>query len=238
MDQKIIKIVEADAWEGIADCQQCSLRNSVLFAGLTEDDFTRLHRPVEQFVLHPGEQLYAAGESGSSMFTIRSGLIKLVQYLPDGTQRIVRLLKTTDVVGLEILLDERYQHDAIALQPTELCRYPAKAVNELSIENPRLHHDLMARWQKALTDADAWVTELSTGSAKQRVARLLLRLVRDEDSSECMLFGREDMGAMLGITTETASRTIADFKRKGLIVETSTNRFICDVPNLERLLES
>jgi len=145
VDQKIIKIVEADAWEGIADCQQCSLRHSVLFAGLDEEDFTRLHRPVEQFVLAPGETLYAAGEAGSSMFTIRSGLIKLVQYLPDGTQRIVRLLKTTDVVGLEILLGERYQHDAIALQPTELCRYPAKAVNELSIENPRLHHDLMAQ---------------------------------------------------------------------------------------------
>ena len=238
VEQKILKIEEAEAWSGVDDCRQCSLRNSVLFAGLNEDDFTRLHRPVEQFALQPGDLLYSAGESGSSMFTIRSGLIKLVQYLPDGAQRIVRLLRTTDVVGLEILLGDRYHHDAIALQPTELCRYPAKAVNELSIENPRLHHDLMARWQKALTDADAWVTELSTGSAKQRVARLLLRLVRDEDSSECSLFGREDMGAMLGITTETASRTIADFKRKGLIVETATNHFLCDVPNLERLLES
>ncbi|HFD87669.1 MAG TPA: helix-turn-helix domain-containing protein, partial [Gammaproteobacteria bacterium] len=87
-------------------------------------------------------------------------------------------------------------------------------------------------------EADAWVTELSTGSARQRVARLLLRLVRDEDSSECTLFGREDMGAMLGITTETASRTIADFKRKNLIVETTSNHFLCDVPNLERLVAS
>jgi len=238
VDQKILKIGEADAWQGVADCRECSLRNTVLFAGLNEADFARLHRPVEQFVLQPGALLYAAGDTGSSMFTIRSGLVKLVQYLPDGAQRIVRLLRSTDVVGLEILLEDRYQHDAIALQPTELCRYPAKAVNELSIDNPRLHHDLMLRWQKALTEADAWVTELSTGSAKQRVARLLLRLVRDEDSSECMLFGREDMGAMLGITTETASRTIADFKRKGLIVETTVNRFTCDVPNLERLLES
>jgi CRP/FNR family transcriptional regulator, anaerobic regulatory protein len=79
----------------------------------------------------------------------------------------------------------------------------------------------MARWQRALSEADAWLTELSTGSARQRVARLLLRLVRDRESSECELFSREDMGAMLGVTTETTSRTIAEFKRQSLLVETS-----------------
>jgi CRP-like cAMP-binding protein len=49
------------------------------------------------------------------------------------------------------------------------------------------------------------------------------------------LFSREDMGAMLGITTETASRTIAEFKRRSLLVETDPNRFLLDVPNLKRI---
>ncbi|MES9966951.1 MAG: helix-turn-helix domain-containing protein, partial [Sedimenticola sp.] len=99
------------------------------------------------------------------------------------------------------------------------------------------HQELLSRWQRALTEADAWLTELSTGSAKQRVARLLLRLVRDEEASECELFSREDMGAMLGITTETASRTIAEFKRQSLLVETRPNHFLLDIRNLERLAE-
>ncbi len=64
------------------------------------------------------------------------------------------------------------------------------------------------------------VTSKGYYSAKQRVARLLLRLVRDDNNSECLLFSREDMGAMLGITTETASRAIAGFKRKSLLVDT------------------
>jgi CRP-like cAMP-binding protein len=65
----------------------------------------------------------------------------------------------------------------------------------------------------------------------------LLRLVRDRESSECYLFGREDMGAMLGVTTETASRTIAEFKRQSLLVETAPNLFLLDVPNLTRIAE-
>lgn len=226
-----------EAWAGEADCRNCSLRTSVLFAGLTEQDFDRIHDPIDQFDLKPGTSLYQAGEVGDFMFTVRSGSLKLVQYLPDGSQRIVRIARGTDVLGLEALLGSAYQHDAIALSPTEVCRFPTRVVKALSRENPKLHEELMQRWQRALTEADAWLTELSTGSARQRVARLLLRLVRDRESSECQLFGREDMGAMLGITTETASRTIAGFKRESLIVESRPNRFLLDIPNLRRIAE-
>ncbi len=226
-----------EAWAGEADCRRCELRNSVLFAGLTEQDFDRIHDPIDQFDLKPGTSLYQAGELGDYMFTVRSGSLKLVQCLPDGSQRIVRIARGTDVLGLEALVGNTYQHDAVALAPTEVCRFPTRVVKALTKESPGLHQELMQRWQRALTEADAWLTELSTGSARQRVARLLLRLVRDRESSECQLFGREDMGAMLGITTETASRTIAAFKRESLIVESQTNRFLLDIPNLRRIAE-
>ncbi len=226
-----------EAWAGEANCLTCSLRESVLFSGLQEKDFERIHQPIDQFVLPPGSVLYRAGSPGTHMFTVRSGVVKLVQYLPDGGQRIVRLARSSDVLGLEALVAEEYQHDAVVLHETEVCRFPVKVVARLAEENPRLHQELMSRWQRALSEADAWLTELSTGSARQRVSRLLLRLVRNEESAECELFSREDMGAMLGITTETTSRTIAEFKRQSLLVETSPNRFLLDIRNLERIAE-
>ena len=226
-----------EAWDGEADCLSCSLRESALFAGLRERDFERIHDPIDQYNLKPGTVLYHAGDESDHMFTVRTGSLKLVQYLADGGQRIVRLARSTDVLGLEALLENQYQHDAVVLQPTEVCRFPARIVRTLGEENPALHRELMARWQRALSEADAWLTELSTGSARQRIARLLLRLVRNRQSSECELFSREDMGAMLGITTETTSRTIAEFKRQSLLVDLSTNRFLLDIPNLRRIAE-
>jgi CRP-like cAMP-binding protein len=224
-----------DAYTGVANCRTCYLRESVLFAGLEEQDFERIHHPIEQFLLPPASVLYRAGDPAEYMYTVRSGLLKLVQYLPDGAQRIVRLVKATDVTGLEGLVGEPYQHNAVALQSTEICRLPVQVVERLSGDNPRLHRELLSRWQQALAEADAWLTELSVGPAKQRIARLLLRLASDQDSGECELFSREDLGAMLGITTETASRTIAEFKRQSLLVETHANRFLLDVPNLRRV---
>ncbi len=226
-------IAFSDAWSGKANCKDCALRHSVLFAGLEASDFEDLHQPIDQVILNPGERLYAAGQLGTHMFTLRTGLVKLEQYLSDGTQRIVRLLRPTDVAGLETLLHDPYKHNAFALQVTEVCRYPTSAVIGLSKRNPQLHYNLMTRWQSALSDADAWIVELSTGSAKQRVARLLLRLAKDAKDNQCMLFGREDMGAMLGITTETASRIIAEFKRQGLMTEAGSGRFVCDIAGLK-----
>lgn len=226
-----------DAWTGVADCLHCSLRQSVLFSGLDEADFENIHKPINQFTLKPGESLYHAGDHGTRLFTIRSGLVKLVQFLPDGSQRIVRLMRSTDIVGLEATLDQPYEHDAIVMQPTEVCCLPVNLVSTLTASNLRLHQELIKRWQLALKEADAWITELSTGSAKQRVARLLLRLARDEASGECELFGREDMGAMLGLTTETASRTVAGFKRQGLLVESRPNLYILDIPELRHIAD-
>ncbi len=232
----MIKMVTNDAaWTGEADCSICQLRDSVLFSGLHERDFEHIHKPIDQTILEPGSILYRAGDKANHMFTIRSGLVKLVQYLPDGTQRIVRLLKTSDVTGMEALLGDTYQHDAIVMQPTETCDLPVEVVKQLSQENNCLYQELMKRWQRALEEADLWITQLSTGSAKQRVARLLQRLICDAENYECHLFNREDMGAMLGITTETASRIIANFKRSGILIEKSHNIYRVDMAKIHEL---
>jgi CRP-like cAMP-binding protein len=224
-----------EAWQGTDYCRTCSIRQSALFQGLTESDFERIHAKIDQRDFKPGEVIFSAGNTGLDMFTVRVGLVKLVQYLPDGSQRIVRLLRSTDVMGLESMLGQPYHHHAVALLPTEVCSYPAASVKTLSLENPHLYESLLKHWQRALDDADKSLTQLSTGTARQRIARLLIHLASDDAKAECYLFNREDVGSMLAITTETASRIIADFKRKGLITETRQHHFHCDIPALLKL---
>ncbi len=221
------------AWKGTAHCQDCGIRDLVLFADLTEPDFSLIHLPIDEIGFEAGATLYRAGDDSAHLFTIRAGLVKLVQYLPDGTQRIVRLLRPGSTVGLEGTVAAPYEHTAITLQPTLVCRIPRQVVEKLSRETPRLHGQLMRRWHAALRQADDRLTELSTGKAPHRLARLLLQLV--EESGTVTLFSREDLGAMLGITTEHASRTVAEFKRTGLLTELTANRFRCDVERLREI---
>lgn len=215
-------------------CRACGVRDSVLFAGLDEALLEEIQDNIDDLVIPPGQSVYRMGSPGTAAFTLRAGVVKLVQYLPDGTHRIVRLVKPCDVLGLEALVGQRYQHDAIVVQRASLCRLPSAVLSRLDREHPGLHQELMRRWQLALSEADAWLTELSTGSAHQRVVRLLLRLIDDRGVGLCPLFSRKDMGAMLGITTESASRAVADLKRKGILAE-SAQDFRCDLPALKQL---
>lgn len=210
------------------------MRASVLFAGIDADLLRRIQHDIDEQRLLRGESLYHMGDAGRAIFTVREGLVKLVQYLPDGGERIVRLVRATDVTGLEALVGQSYQHDAIVEQDSVICRIPVDVVRRLELESPQLYRELMRRWQQALSEADAWLTELGTGSARQRVARLLLRLTDEAGNGLCNLFSRKDMGAMLGITTESASRMVAELKRAGMLSERAGS-FHCDRAALERV---
>lgn len=159
-----------------------------------------------------------------------------MQHTPDGTQRIVRLLRQGAASGLEALLGGPYEHSAEVLQSALVCRIPVGTVKELDNQTPRLHQQLMTRWHQSLQEADVWLTQLSTGSAKVRVARFLLSLPENENG-EIELFSIEDLGAMLGITPETASRIMAELKRGKALVPTSNNYFRCNAESLDRILE-
>ncbi|MBL8258316.1 MAG: Crp/Fnr family transcriptional regulator [Candidatus Competibacteraceae bacterium] len=220
-----------------AKCRHCAVRDSALFAGLHEADFRHIHRPIQDVALTAQHTLYRLGERGEMLFTLRSGIIKLLQYLPDGNQRIVRLLKRGDILGMEILVGQPYQHDAIALSDCGLCAIPAPVIEQLGERQPRLYRDLMARWQQKLAEADTWLTEFTTGTARERIARLLLRLTCPDSDQALPLFGREDLGAMIGLTTETVSRTIAELRRQGVLRDCSANTQGCDQAMLRRIAD-
>ena len=224
-------------WVGYSKCSACKIRSSVLFAELDEGDLDHLLKPIEHYVFKPQAKLYAEGERGNSVLTIRGGVIKLVKLLPNGTQRVVRLLRRGDAAGLELLVNGHYHHTAVAITEVDVCRIGTDVIRDIGLRNPKIHGQLLSRWQKNLDEADSFITELSTGSAAARLARLLVKLaaVGNANGEGCMVPPREDIGEIIGTSTETASRIIAEFKRRGLVSETHNECLHCDNAGLEKV---
>ena len=135
----------------------------------------------------------------------------------DGRERIVRVLRAGDVIGLEALATARYDSEAIALIDVSVCRIPLGVLHHLASQSPRLHKRLMQKWQHALKDADDWLADLNFGSARQRVAGLALKMRDSEQPQFTSLFARDDMGAMLDLKLETVSREISALVRDGAL---------------------
>ena len=213
----MIPIQTASAWKGTSDCRNCGIRDMVLFADLNEQDFGLIHAPIDDLEFHAGQALYAEGQAALGVFTLRKGMVKLVRVTADGRQRIVRVLRPGDVVGLESLATAHYVNEAVALTDVSVCRIPLAVMQTLNANSPRIHKRLMETWQRALREADDWLAEVNFGTARQRVCSFILKMRSTVDPTQTTLFGRDDMGAMMDLKLETVSREISALVRQGVI---------------------
>ncbi|MEX8520420.1 MAG: Crp/Fnr family transcriptional regulator [Leptothrix sp. (in: b-proteobacteria)] len=199
-------------------CAQCGVRQFALFGALDEAALAEIHYHIADIRLQPGALLYAAQSPGSAVYTIRSGVVRMERVSEAGERRILRLSGRTDLLGLESILHQTYAADAVACTTVDVCRIPRVLIDELGQKHPQLLRDLMKRWQRALDDADEWLTELTRGPARQRMLRLLLKLSEySSDDGLIWLPTRPEMGAMLDMTFETASRLISVLKRENIL---------------------
>jgi CRP-like cAMP-binding protein len=215
--RSVIPIQTEAAWRGAADCRNCATHDLGLFNRLSDGDFDLIHAPIDALGHAASEVLYAQGAAAQGVYCVRSGMLKLVRFSTDGRQRIVRVLRVGDVAGLEALATSRYDSQAVALGALSVCRIPLSVVHALAEKSPRLHLSLMEKWQQQLREADDWLADLNFGTARQRVASLVLKMRGRVDPQLVSLFSREDMGAMLDLKLETVSREISALVREQVL---------------------
>lgn len=170
----------------------------------------------------PGEVIYRQGQTGRFIYSVCRGLVKLDQHQSDGTQRTVRMLPPGGVFGLEALAEGTYQHSVFSVGRSRICRIPVEVIAALSQHEPATQSALMKQWSQTLDEADFVIARLSTGTARQRVMALLQHLCEvDDEEGVCQAPPRDDMASLLGLTSETVSRTVAALKREGVLTESA-----------------
>lgn len=204
------------------------------FAPLHAEDLDQILQPIHEFRMPAGTPLFDAGEPARSIFTIRSGYIKLQHATAGGGMRILRLLRAGDVVGIEALRERTYQHAAVAQCEATVCRIPAGVVHRMAELRPELHASMLARWSSSLAQADTLILRLLSGEANARVARLLCFLVDFARGGPPPRLSRQEIAAMLDLSPETASRVCSALSLRGLLRETGSS-FEIDRAALERM---
>lgn len=242
MAEKSIKTYCTNAeWVGRAHCDNCLVRHLMLFSELPDEAFTNLLQPIDHFLHSAGSVIYQTDTDQKYLYSIRRGMVKLVHLTPGGKYTIVRLLGPGAVIGLELLNGSAsYQHTAIAIGQVDLCRIPVSTFKRLENQYPSLCTRVQKQIQQQLDLADEWIIALDSGTAKQRVAQVLLLLHEffTDKNGAFVLLSREDMAAMTGIAIETVSRMIAEFKRQDILLKTNDNLYTCDVSALQKITDS
>ncbi len=205
-------------------CAACPVREMALFGALDEAGLARLRDAGSEAAgiadrrLSADARLYALGERGASVYTVREGLVRLERVSEQGRRCIVRVVGRGELIGAEALLGQAYADEAVACTPVAVCRIPVALVDTLRAQDAALQLALMRRWQQALDGALRWRVDLQSGPAAYRVLRLLDDLGRQAGAGmPIWLPRREEIADLLGMALETASRVVSRLRRDGVL---------------------
>jgi len=168
----------------------------------------------------PQRVIFNENTEADTIYIVVEGMVKLLSYLPNGRVRIVRLHGPGGVLGLNGLFGKVHKHKAVTVHDTVLVKIAAGSFRQLKQQYPEKFFGIVQKMYENLNIADAWITQFSTGSIKARVARLvtfLSYLESDTSPDVVELLTCDEMASVLGVTMESVSRTLADFKRRQIL---------------------
>ena len=174
--------------------------------------------------------IYSQGVPGDSVFTIRSGMVKLVAGHATPRPRILRILGRGAAIGLEAVDGSPYEHTAIAMRDINLCRIPQSTLTGIGFGNAGLLLGLAKKWQEHARWADRWISLACTGKQSTRVLTLirLLAQIGGDPPDAIRLPPTADMANVLGCSPEAVSRRMAELKRQGLLNRVAPWTYSCD----------
>lgn len=163
------------------------------------------------------EVIFLEGDAADEVQQVVAGVVRLSKLLADGRRAVLGFRYPGELLlpGLA----ERHGCSAEAVTEVVLRAGWRQALDAAAARSPELRHRLSALLWAELGAAHASLLRLGRMTAAERVASFLLTLGRGARAEGwiALPMSRLDIADHLGLTVETVSRVISQFRRRGLI---------------------
>ncbi len=173
---------------------------------------------------HPekGEHLYHEGDEALAFYAVIEGQCKVYRVTPSGDEFIVHIQQEGDVIAEAAMFDVKtYPASCMAMTDATVLRIDSRSFIALLLSEPTLSLQILHAYSRRLRGFVSALEDLSLRDVKARLANYLLR--NAEDSAGVLFcpvsFSKKELAMLLGTIPETLSRTLRDFKSRGLIEE-------------------
>jgi CRP-like cAMP-binding protein len=224
----------------IIGCEDCAIRGKSIVADLPVAQL-REFRACSVIAPYARRQvIFHEGAPANGLYVVCRGAVKLYQSDRFGRDHILAVAEPGDVLG-ELPLDptEPYSVSAEALTDVQLCFLPRERLVDFLQLHPMVGVRLVAALSKALSAARKKVRALALKPAESRLAELLLQLAGTNDGVSqphiVLAYSRGEIAEMIGVSTETTIRLLAQLKRKGAIDVHKREVVITDLVRLRRV---
>ena len=207
-----------------ATCINCNWQKLCLPIALSPQELGRIDKMITvRRKLKRNEALFRTGDDFTGLYAIRSGFFKTSTALEFGREQVMGFQMPDDILGLDGILNDHYNCNAIALQDAEVCSLPLDRIAEPSSSAIPLQHHVHKIMSREIVQAQEVMLMLGSMRSEERLAAFLLNIVERLHAhgfsrTEVILqMTREDIGSYLGMKLETVSQIFARMIEQDLL---------------------
>ena len=185
------------------------------------------------------ETIFQEGDSIRRIILLTSGCVKITQLGENGSEVILRLNSSGDVIGkVDGQKHSRHCSKAQTLSASTAFVWDAAVFEALCVKFPALRKNTLRSLSKQLEELEQRFREISTERVASRLSREIVRLLaqvgRVVNGTVEIALSREELAQLTGTTLFTVSRLLSDWDERGIV---STRREAVSVNDLAALQE-
>jgi len=213
-----------------------------MFSDLTSESLETLASMVQYRKYPKGAFIVGQNETGTAMFLLVSGRVKVSLASPEGKELVLNYLEAPAHFGEMALVDgQPRSSDIIAVTDVEAFALDGKDLSAAIQLQPKLALSLIATLSRRLRHTINRLEDMAFHDATHRVMRVVLNVATAglETRGAPIIQGMThyDIATLAGTSRETASRVISQLAREG-IVTTKGRRILVDLQALTTKIET
>ena len=227
--------------ELVEDCLSCKLCSDGFFCRLPNADMEAFQKIKFTLAYPAGATLFVEGQTCRGIYILCNGRVKLATTSNQGQTLILKIAQPGEVLGLNTTVSG-LPHEVTAEtgQPCQLNFVKRedflRFLREHNEANMRAAIHLSIECQHAYQHLRSFVMR----SAPQRIARLILDWSHEEAGMATatgikVALTHEEIGQIIGMSRETVTRTLADFRKQGIAEFHGSTLRIQNQPALQKL---
>ena len=190
-----------------------------------------------------GTDLYHEGDQGGDLYIVIEGWMMQYQTLMDGRRQILDFALPGSFLGFVSYSDPTLAHTATSMTGTTVAVIPRDQLANLCRSNPDFSIQLISAAAESLNLAFESITDIGRRSAREAVARLLLKLFsriraqrpQGTDESVMIPLTQEQIGDACGLTGVHVCRTLRKLRQDGILSMRNGELVVLDLDRLREV---
>ena len=224
--RKNIKIIDASP-EHILNikegCSECILRKISICDMVTKSELNLLEDLSSNVYFSKNVNLFHLGDQSNFVYTITSGIARIVVHLKDGRRQILGFLLPGDFIGLS--LEPEWNFSVEAVTPISACQFSRLQFKQFMSKNLNGPSKIQDLSRNEIEELYKLIVILGVMNAEEKLMKFILMQKKRWDYINSTIsdivpinMTRQDIANYLGMTIETVSRSFSTLEKKKLII--------------------